>query len=230
MNLAESMKHVLITKSQNIFTHFWKEDLKVLLKETAEDVWSRAQSSGNVFKNAKEAGFKQTFKEFSESTVETFKILKIVPRRVRDGFKYFKEDFIAELDSLEDNKEKAIFCLKVIGVLSSSLVKSFYGMKKSQADFSVKGLKVTNAFTRFLIAEIIFKISQVLVLRVLNEVEKELTEDEDKKNVMFFRSVLADSKKLEEHKDLYPEDVKPGDKALELVENLKKYISTGVRT
>ncbi len=229
MNLAESMKHVLITKSQNIFTHFWKEDLKVMLKEISEDVWGMVQTSGGVFKKAKDEGLKKSFKEISESTLETLQILKILPRRVRDAFSYFKEDFVKEMDSLQDTKEKTVFCLKVIGVLSASLLKNFYGMKKSQTEFSVIDLKAKNAFTRFLVAEIIFKISQVLVLRVLNEVEKELTEAEDVKNIRFFRSVLSDSKKMEERKDLFPEELEDGDKALELVENLKKYISTGVR-
>jgi dsDNA-binding SOS-regulon protein len=226
MNLADSMKSVLKNKS-NIFTDFWKEDLKMILSEVGEDFMRLFKNSNASVKQLRNTKLKVSAKEAFESGADFLIILKLLPSRIREGFTYFRSDLIDELEKFPDQKHKTIFSLKVLGALTSFTIGSIYSLKKGTADFSLKGLRRKNAFTQFIVAEIIFRVSQVFLQRFLDEVEKEVTEPEDLKNLRYFKGLLLQRSKAEDgsHENV-PEH---GDRSIQIVENLKKYIMTGKR-
>ncbi len=225
MNLADSMKKVLKNNSQNIFTDFWQEDLKTILKDVGRDVAQMAKSGAGAFRGLKTNGIKITSKEMLESASDTLLIFKILPKRVYQGFAEFKEALVQEVDNQPDQKQKTIFSLKVIGALTSFTLGTVYSIKRGKTDFSFSGLKRRNAITQFIVAEVVFKLSQVLILRFLTELEKEVTNPEDLKSVRYFIDLISDRSKVEAAKN--SEAFVEADKAIEIVENLKRFIMTG---
>lgn len=228
MNLADSLKSVLKNKSHHIFTDLWKEDVANILRDIGSDIAQVAKSGVKSFKDIKNQGIKFNLKETLESGADALLILKVLPGRVKDGFNFFREDLADEMEKQSNGKNKKIFVLKVFGALTSFTVSSIYSVKKSAGDFSLKGLRRKNAFTQFIIAEIIFKLSQLFIHKFLNEVEKLVTEEEDLKNVRYFKELISDRAQMEANaKNM--EDLEKSDPAIRIVENLKNYIMTGKR-
>jgi hypothetical protein len=228
MNLADSLKSVLKNKSHHIFSDLWKEDVANILTDIGHDIAQLAKSGVSSVKNLKSNGIKFNFKEIVESGADALLILKVLPERVSEAYKYFNYDLQDELEKMDDPKQKKIFGLKVFGALSSFTIGSIYSVKKSASDFSLKGLKRKNAFTQFIIAEIIFKISQLFIHKFLNEVEKLVTDEDDLRNVRYFKELVTSRKQTED--DLQTvEEIEESDPAIRIVENLKYYIMTGKR-
>jgi hypothetical protein len=220
MNLGESMKYVLKNRGQMIFTTFWQDDLRGVLKDVGNDFFNLAGQ-----RQQRPAG--PSYQNFTSSIGETINVFKIIPRRMKQGFGYFKEDFLSELEQLPNSKQKTIFSMKVLGGLTRHVLTSVYSLKKSQTLLQVKGVKYRNAFTQFLVAELIIRIGQVFVLRLMSEVEKEVDDLESLNHIKYLKSVLRDPS----HSTLAETDFEStsGDRSLEIVENLKNYITTGVR-
>lgn len=226
MNLADSMKKILKNNGQNIFTDFWKDDLKTILIDVAGDIAHMAKSGVGSFRDLKKNGIKITAKEMIESASDTLLIFKVLPGRVSQGFIQFKEQLIRELDNQPDQKKKTIFSLKVIGALTSFTLGTIYSIKRGKTDFAFTGLKRRNAITQFMVAEIVFKLSQVFIQRFLTELEKEVSDPEDLKNVRYFKDLISDRSKADA--DYVPGDVpKESDRAIEIVDALKHFIMTG---
>lgn len=225
MNLAESMKHVLKSQTGVLFTAFWKDDVKLILSDVKTDFKKLKQNSADKFNHVRNQTVFETLTEVKNSAIDSVNIFKVVPQRIKEGFSIFAEDFLKEMEGLPDQKQKTIFSLKVLGALSSSTLSAFYGMRGTQVP--IGGLKLRGAFAHYLVTELVFKISQVFMLRFMAEVEKGLTDEQDQKNLRYFRELLSDKKRLE-NPDL-PQDIapQPGDKALEIVENLREFILTG---
>ncbi len=228
MNLADSLKSVLKNKSHHIFSDLWKEDVANILSDIGHDIAELAKSGVNSVKNFKSNGIKFNFKEVVESGADALLILKVLPERVSEAYKYFNYDLQDELEKMEDPKQRKIFGLKVFGALSSFTIGSIYSVKKSASDFSLKGLKRKNAFTQFIIAEIIFKLSQLFIHKFLNEVEKLVTDEEDLKNVRYFKELISHRKNMDDDVQAV-EEIEESDPAIRIVENLKYYIMTGKR-
>jgi hypothetical protein len=220
MNVADSMKNVLKHKS-HLLTEHLKEDITLIMKEVSDDMSRMLEASKTSVKHLKKQKIKITFQEVKDAASDGLVILKILPHRISEGFHYFKEDLISELDSFPDQKEKTLFSIKVIGALTSFTLGTVYNVKKGNLNFSINGLKKVNTFTQFVFAEIVFKITRLLLLRFLNEVEKGVSESEDVSNITYFKELLS-NKSDEDHAE-------SGDPAIEIVENLKKYIMTGKR-
>lgn len=226
MNLADSLKHVLKNKSQHILTEFLSRDLKIILSNFSDDISKMYRSGKTSLKNLRHDGVKLSFKEMGESIIDAFLILKVMPLRIREAFGYFKEELLQELDQQNDPKGKALLSFKVLGALTSFILGVIYNVKRGQTEFSMKGLRHRNAFTKFIVAELIFKITQHFFLRFLQELEQELTDPDDLKNVRYFRQLLSDQALPDEESV----DTQGGDRAIEMVENFKNYILTGKRT
>jgi hypothetical protein len=222
MNIADSMKNVLKHKT-HIFTENWKDDLSLILKEVGDDMSDLVKSGKASFKNLKGQHIKTTFRDVKDSASDTLVIFKVLPKRIKVGFHFFKEDFLEELERRKEHKEKTIFSMKVIGTLTTFTVGTVYNVRKGNMDFRINGLRRVNTFSRFLIGELVFKITRVLLLRFLNEVEKGVSEGEDVTNIRYFKGLLISRDNDEE------DHIEPGDPAIEIVENLKKYIMTGKR-
>jgi hypothetical protein len=226
MNLGESMKYVLKHRSQNIFSEFWQEDLKTMIKDMGRDFWQLASQRR---RQSRTAGFGESYAEMRASTSEVFSILRLVPQRVYQAFSYFREDLLAELEKLPDHKQKTIFSLKVLGSLSQFILSTFYGIRKSQAGFAIKGLKTRNVFTQFLVAELIIRISQLFILRFLSEVEKEVDDAEALSHVKYFKTIFRTSSREAWDGDEAGSDLLAPERAVEIVESFKNYIATGER-
>ena len=227
MNLADSVKKVLKTRSHHIFHDFWRDDLKSIVQDIASDVARFGRSGASTLSNIKKSGFKFSFKETVDSSADALLIFKVLPSRVKEGFRRFKDDFIYELEQLPDQKQKTIFCIKIIGALTSFAVGAFYNIKKGKADFALSGLRRRNAFTRFIVAELIFKISQVFIYRFLSEVERELTTSDDLKNIRYFKKLISSGAPMDSVKVESGDVEIPGDQSFVLIENLKRFIMTG---
>jgi len=207
------MVFVFKNKSQNIFKGFVKEDLKIILNTLIEDFSSIGISSKNFFKSIPQNGIKSSIRQFAKSSKETGQVFIVIPKRVVSGFKIFKQDFLAELEALPDQKQKSIFCLKVIGSLCSFLVMNFTTLKKSGAKTSLPSLIKT---------QVVVRLSQVLVLRVLGEVAQNMSDEEDLKHLNYFRSLLQHPEKS----NIADLSTDGGDEAIQIVEKLKNYIFT----
>lgn len=229
MNLADSVKYVLKRKSHNIFSDFWKDDLKNFFRQSHSDATHLFKSGIGQIKYVKESGINLSFKDIVESGMDVMTIFKVTPRRVKDGYLQFKDDFMHELDKQPDQKQKTIFILKVFGALSSFVVGTFYSMKKGKTDFKIPGLKAQNAFTQFLLTEIVFKLSQVFITRFLSEVERQMTNPEELSNIRYFKALVSDRTQVLAKEGEIPQFHEPDDRAIEIVEDLKNYIMTGKR-
>ncbi len=225
MNLADSMKKILKNPGQNVFTDFWKEDVKTILLDVGRDIAQMAKSSAGSFRDFKKNGIKITAKEMYESAADTLLIFKVLPGRVKEGFSNFKVQLVQELEGQPDQKQKTIFSLKVIGALTSFTLGAFYSIKRGKTDFSFKGLRRRNAITQFIVAELVFKLSQVFIHRFLTELEKEVSDPEDLKNVRYFKELISDRSKADI--EIEGEPAAEGDRAIEIVETLKHFIMTG---
>lgn len=225
MNLADSLKHVLKHKSQHILSDFWNRDLKIILTSFSNDISQLYKTSSASLKNIRQGGVKFSFKEVSDSLTDAFLIIKVLPGRIKEAFIFFKDDLLQELENQSDAKSKAIFSFKILGALTSFTLGIIYNVKRGQTEFNLKGLKRRNAFTKFIVAELVFKITQHFLQRFLQELEKDLTEPEDLKNVKYFRQLLNDRVEIPEDED----SDETGDKSIEMVEEFRNYILTGKR-
>lgn len=226
MNLVESIKKVLKTKSQIIFTRLWKEDLLIIFKELGEDLIGFARVGKTSLSSLKGSGIKAGALKIINTGPDVIKVFKVLPKRIKLGFLNFKDDFLIELDKLPSQKEKTVFCMKVMGALVSMSLPSFYKAKKTKRGFSIDGLKNKSAFIQFVIAQLGFKISQLIIFRFLEAVEEELTSPSDLENIRYFKMLITGGtknySKLEEI-----ESPQEGDPSFRILENLKHFIMTG---
>lgn len=216
MNLTESMKYVFKNRGSSLLSDFWKEDLRSILREVRDDV-------SHAF-NSSDKKLRPSLSEWKDSAFDALTIIRYSPDRVKKGFAYFQEDFLKELENQKDSKEKAMFCLKVLGALTSFAINAAYGVRKARLDMYMPGIKNRrSAFTQFLLTELILKMSRLFIMRLITEVENQITEAEERKKLSFFKKLLND----------YPSqaaetlEATPGDKAFEIVESLKTYVMTG---
>lgn len=227
MNLAESMKHVLKSQTSAIFSSFWKDDVKLILADVKKDFGRMRKAGSEKIKQIREQTVFQTLGDVKDSALDTVTVFKVMPQRIKGGFAHFSDEFIQELERLPEQKQKALFSIKVLGALTGSTVSAFYGLRKTGGNVAVTGLRLRSAFAHYLVSEVVFKVSQVFLLRFVSEVEKVLTDENDKKNLRYFKDLLSDKKRLEEAQGNSESEIEPGDKALEIVENLRHFILTG---
>lgn len=223
MNIADSLKHILKNRG-HVFSDFWKDDIKRILLEVSADLKNLYGESRSTINQVRKDGLKFNVQEMLDAGADSLLIMKIMPSRIKDGFQFFKEELSSELEALPDQKQKTIFTLKVIGALTSFTVSTIYTIKKGAPDFKIKGLKKTNAFTQFLIAEIIFRISHSLIQKFLKELESHVTDPDELKHIHYFQELLRERVKKDNPDH---EEHQVNDRAIEIVENLKKYIMTG---
>ncbi len=225
MNLVDSVKFIIKNKSSHLVKELWKEDLKTIVLDVANDLTYFMRKAPSSLKSFKKSGQKINAKELLESSADSLLIIKVLPGRIKRGFGFFKDDFLLELEKQPDQKQKTIFVLKVFGAISSFALGSFYNLNIGKTDFALVGLRRRNAFTRFLVAELIFKISRRFMQRFLIELESVVSEKDDLNHVRYFKELLADRNRAMEAMKEVP--LEPGDRAIEIVEGLKTYIMKG---
>lgn len=216
MNLTESMKYVFKNRGTDLLSDFWKEDLRGILREVKDDI-------AHAFKNSDQK-LRPNIREWKDSALDALTIIRHTPKRVNKGFAYFQEDFLKELENQKDPKDKAIFCLKVLGALTSFAINAAYGVRKARVDIYLPGIKNSrSAFTQFLLTELILKMSRLFIMRFISEVEKQISEPEERQKLNFFKKMLNDNQNLVDETI----EATPGDKAFEIVESLKTFVMTG---
>jgi hypothetical protein len=183
------------------------------------------RSSSNSIKLIKARKFKIKLKESFDSTADTILILRVFPLRVKQGMRYFKDDFLTQLDSQQDQKHKTLFGIKVIGALTSFAISTFYQIKRGTNDLALPGLKHKNNLTHFIVAELAFKLTNLLVKRFLQELEQHLTNEEDLRHISYFRQLLVSKEDIELSDDSQVTE----DPAIEIVEAFQYFIMTGKR-
>lgn len=223
MNIADSLKHILKNRG-HVFSNFWKEDLKKILMEVNTEVKDLFADGKSTFHSVRKEGIKLNAQEVLNAGTDVFLIMKVLPSRIKEGFQLFKDELSSELENLPDQKQKTIFTLKVIGALTRFTLSTVYSVKRGTSDFRIKGIRKTNAFTRFLIAEIVFRVAHSLVQKLLDELAEHVTDPEELKHIHYFQELLSERGKKDGPDQ---EDSLPHDRAIEIVENLKKYIMTG---
>jgi hypothetical protein len=219
MNLAQSMIYVLKHRKRDIINNFWKQDMRPVFKGIPKETLT-------FFKKANKNGLKETFSNIKDSTVESVVVFKDLPSRIRQGFQYFHEDLLREMEALQDNQQKTVFCLKVIASLCSYTLGSVQGFRHSGHQLHFKGLKLKSAMLQVMATEILVKVSQVFVLRLLEEVEGHLDSRDEIKKISMFKQILSGSQKISESENAVPET---GDPALRIVESFRIFLMTGER-
>lgn len=218
MNLSEAMAHVLRHKGQDIVQGFWKEDLASLLGGVLAD-------GASLFRDSREKarGFSITKvpSVLVDSAKEMIEVTRIMPKRIRKALHDFQEDMIRELDQKADAKEKALFCLRVFGILSSSTLGTFYNLRNPGKNLSLGKLHVKSALAKFLVAELVLRSLRLFFLRFLKEVEKELTNKDDQDHVRYFQGLMGDGAPAAE------DEISRDDPAFKVTDRLRRTLLSG---
>ncbi len=186
MHLGEAMTFVLKTKGQTILQSFWKEDLVGILSDVVKNSARTFDGSRDLLKNI---SLKDLPGNILQTSQEVIHVSRVMPGRIKKGLSDFQDDLVHELEMRKDQREKALFCFKVFGVLSSSTITTFYNIPVPG-----KGrLRIRSAFAKFLIAELILRSIRSFLGRFLNEVEKELDQEADIEHVRYFRRLMDGS-------------------------------------
>lgn len=211
MNLAESMKFVLKNRTQNLVSSLVKDDLKNLLKKNTA--------------NIKEFSLKDSFTEVKGSLQTTLLLVRAIPQRINEGFRIFSTELMQEMDKLPDQKQRTKFCMKVLAGLSKFALSSAYDI--GFGDVKLLGLgksKVT--YPKMIASKVLFKAIQSFILKFIEELEKEVTNHEELKNLRSFKEIVLDDDGNAIDK-FFEGVTDPDDRAFIIVENFKNYILTG---
>lgn len=222
MNLAESMKYVLKNKSRTIFSFFTKEDLKKTITDFGHGIVSTTQQKKDLYKRF---SFKESISDFSDSFQGTILLVRAIPQRVNDGFRIFSNEMTLELDKLPDQKQKTVFCMKVLAGLSKFAVSSAYEVGLGDAKLLGLG-KSRRMVSSVIISKIMFKTIQTFIIRMIQEMEKELTDPEELKNLQNLKKIIMDNSANAIDK-IFEGVTDSNDRAYVIVNNFKNYILTG---
>ena len=222
MNLSESVKFVLKKKAQNIFQLMVKEDLKKSIKEIPANVAAFTKYSNRAIRRF---SVKESLSEVKSSVYGTALLIKVIPQRTNEGMKIFFQEFTRELEQLSDPKERTVFCMKVLAGLSKFALSTAYDV--GLGDIKLLGFgrsKVT--YSRAIVAKMIFKTLQSFIVRFIDEVEKEIENQDDFNQLETLKKIVLDDSGNAIDK-FFEGITDPDDRAFKLVNNLRSYIVTG---
>lgn len=215
MTLAEAIKHVLLHRSKSLLSDFFLEDFKTILADWAKEISLLLKTGAEITQK----GSRFTYNDVKEALQDSYEIVRVLPGRIKDGFQQFYYEFLNELESIPDAKEKSIFSIKVIGSLVTATLGILYNVRRGTAEVSLRGLKKPGSFTRYIAADLLIRISHALVLRFLNEIDSHIDDDEEKTNLRYFINLMSN------------QDAEPtgdeDDKAIQIVQHLRSFIMTG---
>jgi hypothetical protein len=211
------MKYVLKNKTQVIFSS--------LIKDVPGQMVGFGKSGQKAIRGFR---FKESLLELKSSIQGTSLLLKEIPRRINDGFKIFSEELIIELEKLPDQKMKTVFCMKVLAGLSQFVLSSAYEV--GLGDVKLLGLgKRKIIYSRLIISKLLYKTIQTLILRFIQELEKEMTKADELEQLENLKKIILNNSTNAVDK-FFSGITDPADRAFRLVENFKSYIFTGVRS
>lgn len=228
MNLTDAVKKVLKTKSKSIIKNFWKDDLIVIFGEVGEDILTLGRVGKNSLQSLKRQNVKVSITRILTTGQDTVTLFKVVPGRVKDGFRYFRDDFLEALDQAEDSRQKTTFIAKTLGALVSMSIPGFYQINKTKKTFTVKKIRNQNVFVQYIFFQLVFKVTQLITYRFLEALEEELTNENDLGNIRYLKGLITGGNNNYVH---LQEMEKPqqGDPSFEILERFKHFIMTGER-
>ncbi len=224
MNISESMKFVLKNKGQLIFSSILKEDLKNIFKDGHGSIIAFGRAGKKTLKNF---SAKNSFAEIKDSIQGTSLLIKVLPQRVNEGFKYFSNDMIIELDKKNDSKEKTVFCMKVIAGLCRFALSSAYDV--GLGEMKLLGFGTKKIYSRVILSKLLFKLIQSSIIRLIEEMEKEVTEIEERELLESYKKIILNDEANAIDK-IFEGLSDPTDPAFVLVENFKHYVLTGQKS
>lgn len=225
MNISESMKHVLKTKSQSIFSSLVKEDFKGILKGFAGDLISFKPKN----KSFKKFNLKSSLIDIKDSVQGTAIVLKEIPRRMNQAFHIFQQELMDELEKLPDQKQKTMFCMRVIAGLSKFALSSAYDVGLGDKKLLGFGGSYKKVMTHKMASKLMFKTIQAFIVRFIQEVEKEITDPQELESLQSFKeSILDDSGNAIDM--VFDGVTDPKDRAFVIINNFKHYVLTGELT
>lgn len=214
MNLSDSMRFVLRHRGPALLSNFWKEDLLSVCRDTYREIVDLKHKSKHKIITG----------EWKDSFIESFQIIKIIPRRVNQALAYLREDLALEFESRTDAKDRSLFCIQVFRELLKFCLSTFSTVQSG----GYLGLgKKRNQYTHLLMTRLIYRLSRSFILRFLDEVEGQMDAPEEKGQLRSFRAVLLDDSDLSIQKVI--DDFGAEDNVRSIVENFKKYVLTGER-
>jgi hypothetical protein len=221
MNISESMKFVLKNKGQLIFSSILKEDLKNILKDTHGSIVAFGRAGKKTLVNF---SVKNSFEEIKDSIQGTSLLIKVLPQRVNEGFKNFSNNMIIELDKKNDSKEKTVFCMKVIAGLCRFALSSAYDV--GVGEMRLLGFGTKKIYSRVILSKLLFKLIQSSIIRLIDEMEKEVTDIEERAQLESYKKIILNDEANAIDK-IFEGISDPTDPAFVLVENFKQYVLTG---
>lgn len=222
MNLSESMKYVLKNKSKNLFLIFKKEDLKKTFKDFRFDLTMIANQKKEYFKNL---SFKESVSEIADSLQASVLLMKAIPQRLNEGFVIFSQEMVLEIEKLPDQKQKTVFCMKVLAGLSKFAVSSAYEIGLGDAKLLGFG-KSKKMVSSVIVSKIMFKAIQAFIIKLMEEMEKELSDPEEIKNLQNLKNIILDDSANAIDK-IFDGVTDPSDPAFMILNNFKQFILTG---
>jgi hypothetical protein len=222
MNLADSIKFVLKKRSQKIFSLLIKEDLKNTVKDVPTNIMAFSRMSNRAIRRF---SLKESMGEVKSSLYGTALLVKIIPRRVNAGFKHFGMEFMTELEKLPDPKERTVFCMKILAGLSKFALSSAYDVGLGDIKFLGMG-KGRVLYSRVIVSKLMFKTLQAIIIRFIDEIEKEIEGEDDIKQLEALKKIILDDSGNAIDK-FFEGVTDPDDRAFAIVENFKNYILTG---
>ncbi len=219
MKLGEAMTFVLRDKGPNLIQNFWKEDLASLVGGVLRDAAGTFRDGKSKWRNF---SLREAPGKIAGAVAEVYHVTRVMPGRIKFGLTEFQSEMADELDTKSDSREKALFCLQVIGILSSSTLSTYSNLRSPGKSFSIRRLKIRSAAAQFVLAELLLRSLKLFLHRFLKELEKEITDEDDLNHVRYFIRLLKDGN--------IPEETPQGpgaEAAFRITENLKKNILNG---
>lgn len=219
MNLGEAIAHVIKTRGGNLLQEFVKDDLASVIGGVITE-GAKLYRDGRA--GVRNFSLRTLPGDVMSSAGEVAKLLRELPKRIITALTDFQRELLLEIERLPGKKEKAIFCLRVLGILTSSSFSTFYNLKKTGKGLSPGTLRLRGAFAQFLLAEILLRSLRKFVFRLLGEIESELTVPEDLENVRYFRRLLDEGGATEEF-----QSIDESDPAFRVTEKFRRSIFGG---
>jgi hypothetical protein len=206
VTLGESISYVFRQRSKALLIEFVRSDLPKLISEL---------NLPEVIKSVPKLRVKSSFRQIASSAQDLLRTLRVLPRRFRDGFLIFRREFLRELDELNDPREKTVFSFKVMVALCGTSASTIYAVRTGHAHASIPGVRPKNFLIQQFLLEIGFRALRLFLHRLVDEIEA-VSDESEKENFKYLRSLLGNSKEDED-----------SERSIEIVENFKSYILHG---
>lgn len=172
MNLADSLKFVFQNKIQSILFDFIKTDLRKIFNEAKESISLKDFGPDKI---------QEIFYDFVA-------LAKEIPTRLPKGLKQFHEEFLLELETCSDPKQKSLFTLKVLGALAFILINF---QSNNTAALGLLRIQKKSKLARGAILLILINLLMHLSTKIISAVEDNLDDQVEKDKLSYIKAALS---------------------------------------